>query len=146
MSIRATGFTSLCWLLAAGCGLQAQATKPSEAAQHPASSTALQDQKALEDLLKVQIISVSKVPQRPIDAPGLVESVSRSQLDAYGWTSLNDVVSSQPGFSLSQDYDRRTLSSRGAYEGWNNDHLLLLVDGVPMNDDIYGSAYTWEIT
>lgn len=32
------------------------------------------------------------------------------------------------------------------FEGWNNNHLLLLMDGVQFNDSLYGSAYTWEIT
>jgi len=31
-------------------------------------------------------------------------------------------------------------------EGWNNNHLLLLIDGIPFNDNLYGSAYTWDIT
>jgi iron complex outermembrane receptor protein len=143
---RLAGLSALCLILCAGTGLRAQQAKKDQAGKPKPTSQVDQDQKALEDLLKVQIISVSKVAERPIDAPGLVEAVSRDQVDSYGWQSLNDVLGSQPGFSPSQDYDRRTISSRGVFEGWNNDHLLLLVDGVPMNDDIYGSAYTWEIT
>ena len=51
-----------------------------------------------------------------------------------------------PGFSPSKDYDRPTVTTRGFFEGWNNNHLLLLIDGIPFNDNLYGSAYTWEIT
>lgn len=51
-----------------------------------------------------------------------------------------------PGFAPSQDYDRRTVSSRGMFESWNNAHYMLLMDGVTHNDNQYGSAYTWEIT
>ena len=102
-----------------------------------------------EDLLFMELPSVtiaSKKEQKVSEAPGVISVISRDQINKFGWTSLNDVLYSQPGFSPSQDYDRRTVSSRGVFEGWNNNHLLLLMDGVPFNDDLYGTAYTWEIT
>src|SRR5207237_7132974 len=43
-------------------------------------------------------------------------------------------------------YERVTVSSRGLHEGWNSNHLLLLVDGVPHNNNVNLTAYTWEIT
>lgn len=136
------------WLgvvLAAGSGLWGQTPTDRDSA----SQSEQNPDKALQELgtlLNVKIISVSKLAQRPIDAPGIVGSISRDQIVNYGWTSLNEVLGSQPGFSPSQDYDRRTISARGVYEGWNNNHLLVLVDGIPMNDNIYGTAYTWEVT
>jgi iron complex outermembrane receptor protein len=130
--------TFLSMALVAGA-LQADSLEP----QAPQEDSAL---KELAELMNVQVISVSKVAQRPIDAPGVVSAISREQLKDYGWLSLNDVLGSQPGFSPSQDYDRRTLSARGVFEGWNNNHLLVLVDGIPMNDSVYGSAYTSEVT
>lgn len=104
------------------------------------------DFEALMDLLNTPVKSASKVAQRPMDAPSTITPVSRNQLRTYGWDTINEVLFAQPGFSPSMDYDRRTVSARGQFEGWNNNHLLLLVDGVPMNDNLYGSAYTWEIT
>ncbi len=64
----------------------------------------------------------------------------------YGRLSINEVLYHLPGFSASQDYDRRTVSSRGTYESWNNNHYMFLMDGVQFNDNQYGTAYTWEIT
>jgi iron complex outermembrane receptor protein len=104
------------------------------------------DMEALLELLNTPVKSASKVAQRPMDAPSIISPISQDQLRIYGWDSINDVLFAQPGFSPSQDYDRRTVSARGQFEGWNNNHLLMLVDGVPMNDNLYGSAYTWEIT
>jgi iron complex outermembrane receptor protein len=72
--------------------------------------------------------------------------ISHEQIETYGWISINDILFKQPGFAPSKDYDRTTVTARGLFEGWNNNHLLMLVDGVPVNDSIYGSAYTWEIT
>lgn len=136
----------LCLALVAGPGLWGQAQKPKEAERPKVEEDPDKDLKELQELLNTKIISVSKIAQRPIDAPGIVGAVSQDQIASYGWTSLNDVLGSQPGFSPSQDYDRRTMSARGVFEGWNNNHLLVLIDGIPMNDNIYGTAYTWEVT
>jgi len=111
-------------------------------AQAPASS----DETDLMELLNTPISTASKKSERAIQAPSVTSLVTRDQVQAYGWTSLNDVLYSLPGFGPSQDYDRRTVSSRGLFEGWNNNHLLMLVDGIPFNDNIYGTAYTWEVT
>ncbi len=101
---------------------------------------------SLDEILDMVVTSASKVSQLTREAPSVVSIIPRSHIDSYGWTSVDDILGVQPGFAPSQDYDRRTVSSRGLYEGWNNNHLLLLVDGVPFNDNLYGTAYTWEIT
>lgn len=100
----------------------------------------------IEELLKIQVKSASKLDQRTLEAPSVVDVVTREQIDRYGWLSLNEILYKQPGFGPAQDYDRRTVASRGLFEGWNNNHLLHLVDGIPFNDNLYGSALTWEIT
>ncbi|WP_338793123.1 TonB-dependent receptor [Bernardetia sp. MNP-M8] len=99
-----------------------------------------------ENLLTGKVSSASKIEQRVLDAPSIVKVISQEKINKYGWVSLNDVLYRQAGFSPSQDYDRKTVSSRGVYEGWNNNHLLILVDGVPYNDNLYGTAYTSEVT
>ena len=126
---------SLVWLLAGAC-LPTVAQTP--AAPDEASE--------LMALLNTPISSASKHAERTLDAPSVVSLAVRDQVEAYGWTSLNDILYTLPGFSASQDYDRSTVSSRGLFEGWNNNHLLIQVDGIPFNDNLYGSAYTWGIT
>ena len=120
-------------LLLLSRGLAAQSADPLE-------------QMSLEDLLNIKVTSAAKMEQTTSEAPGVVSVVTREQIQAYGWNSLNDVLYHQPGFGPSQDFDRRTVGSRGLFEGWNNNHLLLLVDGVPVNDNLYGTAYTSEVT
>lgn len=98
------------------------------------------------DVLQSQLTSIStRVSIRQNEAPGIVSVISKEEILAYGWLSLNDVLYHLPGFAPSMDYDRRTVSSRGLFESWNNSHLLMLVDGIPFNDILYGTAYTWEI-
>lgn len=127
--------TTLALVLAAGA-LTAQAPTPP-------SGEGIED---LLALLNTPITTASKRAERAQDAPSVVSVVTRDQFQAYGWTSLNEAFYSLPGFGPARDYDRRTVASRGLFEGWNNNHILLLVDGIPFNDNIYGTAYTWEIT
>jgi outer membrane receptor protein involved in Fe transport len=101
---------------------------------------------SLEALMNIPITTASKFEQSIKDAPSTISLITRDQILKYGWLSGNEVLSRLPGFSPSQDYDRMTVSSRGIYEGWNNNHMLMLIDGIPMNDNMYGSAFSWEIT
>ncbi len=126
----------LCLALVAGTPLLAQAPKKAES----------KDLDDLLALLNTPITTASKRAEKAIEAPSVVSVITRDQFQAYGWTSLNDALYSLPGFGPSRDYDRKTVSSRGVFEGWNNNHILLLVDGIPYNDNIYGSAYTSEMT
>jgi iron complex outermembrane receptor protein len=100
----------------------------------------------LEQLMKIEVVSSTKTTEKISDAPNIISVYSSDQIKAYGWKSMNDVLSHHPGFYPTQDYERRTVGARGLFEGWNNNHLLLLIDGVPFNDNLYGTAYTWEIT
>ena len=119
-------------------------------AQAPAPKPDLmQETENLADLLTLlntPITTASKRAEKAIEAPSVVSVITRNQFQAYGWTTINDALYSLPGFGPSQDYDRRTVSSRGLFEGWNNNHILMLVDGIPFNDNLYGSAYTWDNT
>lgn len=100
----------------------------------------------LDDLSDVRVSAASKIAQKQSEAPGIINYITQQKITKYGWISSNDILYRTPGFSPSQDYDRRTVSARGVFEGWNNNHLLLLIDGIQFNDNLYGSAYTWEMT
>ncbi|MBK6605356.1 MAG: TonB-dependent receptor [Leptospiraceae bacterium] len=99
------------------------------------------------DLLQGQVtVSATKIAKKTNEAPNIVSVISDKEIRDYGRVSINDILFQLPGFAPSQVNDRRTVSSRGMYEGWNNNHLLMLVDGVQHNDLFYGTALTWEIT
>ena len=104
------------------------------------------DELSLDDLMNNTVTSASKVKQKQSEAPSIIAVIPREQFYDYGWFTLNDAMNHQAGFFSSHDYDRRVIGSRGLFEGWNNNHLLHLVDGVPFNDPMYGTAYTWENT
>jgi outer membrane receptor protein involved in Fe transport len=101
---------------------------------------------SLDDLMNAAVTSASKVKQKQSEAASIISVIPRENFYDYGWFTLNDALNHQAGFFPSKDYDRNVIGSRGLFEGWNNNHILHLVDGVPFNDPMYGSAYTWDNT
>ncbi|MCP4131675.1 MAG: TonB-dependent receptor [bacterium] len=101
---------------------------------------------SLKELSNIKITSATKFGQMNNEASSLISVITKDQVHDFGWKSLNEILSVQPGFFSTLDYERKAIGSRGLFEGWNNNHLLLLIDGVPYNDSLYGTAYTWDIT
>jgi iron complex outermembrane receptor protein len=101
---------------------------------------------SLEDLLRSSVAVATKTDLRMAETPSVVSVVWKDHIRNYGWLTLNDILYKLPGFQPARDYERRTIGGRGMFEGWNNNHLLLLIDGVPFNDNLYGSVYSWDVT
>lgn len=97
-----------------------------------------------DSLEQFKVVSASGFVQKQTEAPANISVLTNEITQKFGWISANDIFYNLPGFAPSQDYDRRTISFRGMYEGWNKNHILTLVDGIPFNDNLYGSSYTWE--
>jgi iron complex outermembrane receptor protein len=140
-------FMMMLALLLAPLGARAQsAPAPLERPEEQAAGPLWSDSLSLEELLQVELSSPSKQRQTARQAPGVASVVTREQIRQFGWMTLDDILFSQPGFFPAHDYERTVVAARGLSESWNNNHLLLLVDGVPMNDNEAGTAYTGDIT
>lgn len=101
---------------------------------------------SLEELLDLEITSSTKTIRRVVDTPSVASVVDRQTIRNYGWLSIQEILSRQPGFYVGQVLERTTVSNRGMYENWANNHTALLIDGVPFNDPFNQSALTWEVT
>lgn len=100
----------------------------------------------LSSLLDLETHAATKRATLLSETPAVGNVLLREHIEDYGWLSLNDILYGQPGFFPSRDYERRTVGMRGEGESWNNNRILLLVDGMPQNDVEAGTAYTWEVT
>lgn len=116
--------------------------------QPPAKQEPPEDETFSEllSLLKTPVTSASLQSQTAMLAPAVIDVITREQIQTYGWTDLGQVLGHLPGFAPSMDFNHRTVSSRGLFESFANNHLLHLVDGIPMNDPFYGTAWTWTFT
>ncbi len=96
---------------------------------------------SLEDLINTKITTASKFSQRISEAPSRATVISGDEIRSHGWRTLSEALVSVNGFEISAATDYRYLGVRGfSQPGDYNSRILLLVDGIPLNDGIYDQA------
>lgn len=96
---------------------------------------------SLEDLLNIDIGSASKFSQKINQAPSAVKVITSQQIEHFGWRTLDQALASLPSMFSFNDGSYSYLGARGLMvPGDYNTRVLLLIDGVPWNDSIYGTA------
>lgn len=106
----------------------------------PSSSTPLHD----EMLLLQEVPSVygaSKYEQKVTAAPSSVTVISASEIKKLGYRTLADILQSVRSFFTTNDRNYSYVGVRGfARPGDYNTRVLLLIDGVRINDGTYNQA------
>lgn len=98
-------------------------------------------QLSLEQLLDVPIIGASKYEQKQDHVAAAVSVITRSEIQAFGWRTLNDALASLPGIHTTYDRQYSYLGTRGfGLPGDFNTRVLLTVDGNRWNDAVYDGA------
>ncbi len=111
----------------------------------PGDATAALAEMSIEQLVNVEVDSVygaSRYEQKVTQAPSSVSIVTSADIKRFGHRTLADVLNSVRGLYVSSDRNYSYLGVRGFLRpGDYNTKVLLLVDGHPMNDGVYDSAY-----
>lgn len=95
----------------------------------------------LEALLNQPVYAASKFAQDAADAPAAITVLTAGDIRAYGWRTLADVLNGVRGVHLRYDRFYNYLGVRGlARPGDFSSRLLVLIDGMRVNDSIYGQA------
>lgn len=95
----------------------------------------------LEQLMQMQVTTASRYAQTALEAPATVSVVTAEDIRLFGHRSLADVLASMRGLYVSYDRAYHYLGTRGfATPGDYNTRVLLLVNGVRFNDNIYDQA------
>lgn len=106
-----------------------------------ASAANAPDDLSLEALLDTPVTSASKRPQKPTDAPSMVSVISAEEIRRFGWRTVGEALASLGGVQVSYDRSYTYLGVRGfARPGDYNARMLMLVDGMPINDGVYDQA------
>ncbi|MCG8698704.1 MAG: TonB-dependent receptor, partial [Bacteroidales bacterium] len=87
---------------------------------------------SLEDLLDMEIVSVSKKAEKISDAPSNISVVTAQNIKEWGCRDLKDVIRRITGYNVIADRDEWVFASRGNV-GDNNQKYLVLIDGHRMN-------------
>jgi outer membrane receptor for ferrienterochelin and colicins len=98
----------------------------------------------LEELMDVRIqpvVSASKYKQKPLDAPSSMTVITADQIQKNGYRTLADILQSVRGFYMRDDRNYDYVGFRGmGRPGDYSSRVLILLDGVRVNDNIYDSA------
>jgi outer membrane receptor protein involved in Fe transport len=107
----------------------------------PQAGWAQADTQGLDSLLNTPISASAKYQQTARQAAGSVTIVTHEQIERFGYRTLADALGGVSGFYLSNDRNYLYLGARGFSRPTDyNNRLLLLVDGHPINEGIWGSA------
>ncbi|AKJ26989.1 TonB-dependent receptor plug domain-containing protein [Caldimonas brevitalea] len=101
-------------------------------------AAASDDLSLLEQLVTLEVQSVSKYPQSTLDAPARVTVIRREEIAAKGYTTLADVLQAVPGVYTTSDRGATAIGVRGLNRpGDYNVRTLMLIDGYRANDVVF---------
>jgi outer membrane receptor for ferrienterochelin and colicins len=105
-------------------------------AQETTSSDKELSELSLEELLNIEVTTVSKRAETSSDAPGIISVLTRDDLRRFGGTNLRDILLRVPGLIGSTVYmtDRSMIAPRGEQVQASSGHVLLLLNGRPMRE------------
>jgi outer membrane receptor for ferrienterochelin and colicin len=100
----------------------------------------------LEQLMKIEIVVAgSKRAQESRDVASSVSVVTAADIREHGYRTLADVLRTLPGFYVSNDRNYSYIGVRGfSRPGDWNSRILLLLNGLRTNDNVYDLAYIGE--
>jgi iron complex outermembrane receptor protein len=109
----------------------------------PKSDLAVMD---LEQLMKIEVVfAASKRAQQTRVVPSFVSVVTAAEIKEHGYRTLADVLKTLPSFYLSNDRNYSFVGVRGFEPpGDYNARVLLLLNGLRTNDNIFDQAYIGE--
>jgi iron complex outermembrane receptor protein len=100
----------------------------------------------LEQLMKVEVVFAgSKRAQQTRDVPSFVSVVTAAEIKEHGYRTLADVLKTLSSFYVSNDRNYSHIGVRGFERpgDWNS-RVLLLLNGLRTNENVYDLAYLGE--
>jgi outer membrane receptor protein involved in Fe transport len=97
---------------------------------------------SLEQLLEVTVTGASKYEQKQSEVAAAVSVISRPEIRAFGWRTLDEALASLPGIHTTYDRQYAYVGTRGfGLPGDYNTRLLVTINGNRLNDVVYDQAY-----
>jgi len=111
----------------------------------PAADTAMDEltEMSLEDLMNLEVTSVSKQKQKVSEAPAAVSVITEEEIRRSGMTSLPEMLRMVPGLDVAQiNAHTWAIASRGFNNQFGN-KLLVMVDGRSVYNTLFSGVY-WD--
>ncbi len=127
----------------AGAGFVMGAVLLTTAATCTARDTDLTDM-SIEDLMGIQVTSVSKKAQSLSDSAAAIFVITAEDIAQSGATCIPELLRMVPGLNVARiDSNKWAISSRG-FNTRFSDKLLVLMDGRSLYNPLYSGVY-WEV-
>lgn len=100
----------------------------------------------LEQLMKIEVVvAASKRPQATRDVPSFVSVITGAEIKEHGYRTVGDVLKTLPSFYVTNDRNYSYVGVRGFERtGDYNSRILMLLNGLRTNDNVYNLAYIGE--
>ncbi|PKO34341.1 MAG: TonB-dependent receptor [Betaproteobacteria bacterium HGW-Betaproteobacteria-7] len=96
---------------------------------------------SLEDLLETRITGAAKYEQKQSEVAAAVSVITRDEIKAFGWRTLDQALASLPGLHLSYDRQYSSLGTRGiGLPGDFITRVLVAINGNRVNDAVYDAG------
>src|SRR5437773_3485433 len=99
---------------------------------------------SMEDLMNLQVTSVSKRTQKVADAAAAIFVLTQEDIRRSGATSIPDALRLVPGLEVARiDQNKWAIASRG-FNGRFDNKLLVLIDGRSVYSPLFAGVY-WDV-
>ena len=99
---------------------------------------------SLEDLMNINVTSVSKRPQKLIDAASAIYVITQEDIRRSGATNIPDALRRVPGIQVAHiNMNTWAITSRGLNSFLSN-KLLVLIDGRSVYTPLFSGVY-WDV-
>jgi outer membrane cobalamin receptor len=89
---------------------------------------------------EIKVISATKTAQSVEDAPASIYVITKEEMQAYGWSSIDDILNYIPGVEsqITAGSDR-LYNFRGIGSSFNS-RILFMIDGISVADAFHGGS------
>ncbi len=110
----------------------------------PASPTARLKSLSLEELMEVEVVSVSKKEQKVAEAPAAVFVITREDIRRSGATSIPEALRMAPGLHVARvDSHSWAITARG-FNSTGANKLLVMIDGRSVYSHLHSGTF-WDV-
>ena len=112
---------------------------------HAAAATSELTELSLEDLMNIEVTSVSKKPERLSDAAAAVYVITREDIRRSGYTSIPEILRLAPNLQVARvNSSQYAITAQGFNSTTIANKLLVLIDGRSVYTPLFSGVF-WDV-
>jgi len=127
-----------------GVAERASAQRPDSAAQRPDTSLSALKKLSIEQLMNLQVTSVSKRPERLAQTASAIQVITREDIRRSGASSLPEALRLATNLQVAQVDSRQWAISARGFNSTTANKLLVLIDGRTVYTPLFSGVF-WDV-